>query len=77
MRLFFFRTSRMRKMVIIPKRYLAVPAALACILARCLLVNLPASVTAAERKAEEEKAEMLAAIEKSGLSYSEVLELLK
>ena len=39
--------------------------------------KIEADKAAAERKAEEEKAEMLAAIEKSGLSYSEVLELLK
>lgn len=47
MRICFFRTQRHRKLLVIPKRWLAVPAALACILALCLLVNLPASVTTA------------------------------
>ena len=36
-----------------------------------------ADKVAAEKKAAEEKAEMLAAIEKSGLSFKEVMELLK
>ena len=36
-----------------------------------------AAKVAAQKKAEEEKAEMLAAIEKSGLSFAEVMELLK
>ena len=36
-----------------------------------------ADKVAAEKKAEEEKAEMLAAIEKSGLSFAEVMDLLK
>ena len=31
----------------IPKRWLAVPAALTCVFALCLLVNLPAAVTTA------------------------------
>lgn len=39
--------------------------------------KIEADKIAAEKKAEEEKAEMLAAIEKSGLSYSEVMDLLK
>ena len=39
--------------------------------------KIEADKVAAEKKAEEEKAEMLAAIEKSGLSYSEVMDLLK
>ena len=52
MRICFFRTRRMRKLLVIPKRYLAIPAALVCVFALCLLVNLPASVTtaAAERQ---------------------------
>ena len=36
-----------------------------------------ADKVAAEKKAEEEKAKVLNAIEQSGLSYSDVLELLK
>ena len=36
-----------------------------------------ADKVAAEKKAAEEKAEMLATIEKSGLSFAEVMELLK
>ena len=36
-----------------------------------------ADKVAAEKKSEEEKAEMLAAIEKSGLSFAEVMDLLK
>ena len=47
MRICFFRTRRTRKLLIIPKRYLAIPAALVCIFALCLLVNLPASVATA------------------------------
>ena len=39
--------------------------------------KIEADKVAAEKKAEEEKEEMLAAIEKSGLSYSEVMDLLK
>ena len=52
MHICFFRTQRTRKLLVIPKRWLAVPAALVCIFALCLLVNLPASVTtaAAERQ---------------------------
>ena len=52
MHICFFCTRRTRKLLVFPKRYLAIPAALACILALCLLVNLPASVTtaAAERQ---------------------------
>ena len=52
MRICFFRTRRTRKLLVIPKRYLAVPATLVCVFALCLLVNLPASVTtaAAERQ---------------------------
>ena len=47
MQLSFFRIRRPRKLFVVPKRYLAVPAALLCICALCLLVNLPASVTTA------------------------------
>ena len=47
MRICFFRTRRTRKLLVIPKRYLAIPAALVCIFALCLLVNLPASVATA------------------------------
>ena len=47
MQLSFFRIRRPRKLFVIPKRYLAVPAALLCVCALCLLVNLPASVTTA------------------------------
>ena len=47
MRICFFRTHRTRKLLVIPKRCLAIPAALACILALCLLVNLPGAVTTA------------------------------
>ena len=36
-----------------------------------------ADKVAAEKKAAEEKAEMLAAIEKSGLSFDEIIDLLK
>ena len=36
-----------------------------------------ADKVAAEKKAAEEKAEILAAIEKSGLSFAEVMDLLK
>ena len=39
--------------------------------------KIKADKVAAEKKAEEEKAEMLAAIEKSGLSFAEVMDLLK
>lgn len=39
--------------------------------------KIEADKVAAEKKAEEEKEEMLEAIEKSGLSYSEVMDLLK
>ena len=47
MRICFFRIRRTRKLLIIPKRYLAVPAALACVFALCSLVNLPGAVTTA------------------------------
>ena len=47
MRICIFRTRRPRKLLVIPKRALAIPAALACIFALCLLVDLPASVTTA------------------------------
>ncbi len=47
MHICFFRNRRTRKLLVFPKRYLAIPAALACILALCLLVNLPAAVTTA------------------------------
>ena len=52
MHICFFRPRRTRKLLVIPKRSLAIPAALVCIFALCLLVNLPASVTtaAAERQ---------------------------
>ena len=52
MQVWFFRTRRPRKLFVIPKRCLAIPAALLCVCALCLLVNLPASVTtaAAERQ---------------------------
>ena len=52
MHICFFRNRRTRKLLVIPKRWLALPAALVCIFALCLLVNLPASVTtaAAERQ---------------------------
>ena len=43
----------------------------------CVWMNGKSTGVATEKKAEEEKAEMLVAIEKSGLSYSEVMELLK
>ena len=39
--------------------------------------KIKADKVAAEKKAAEEKAEMLAAIEKSGLSFAEVMDLLK
>ena len=39
--------------------------------------KIKADKVAAEKKAAEDKAKVLDAIEKSGLSYSEVLELLK
>ena len=47
MHICFFRTRRTRKLLVIPKRLLAIPAALACIFSLCLLVNLPGTVTTA------------------------------
>ena len=46
-------------------------------LKQLMKAKIEADKVAAEKKAEEEKEEMLAAIEKSGLSYSEVMDLLK
>ena len=52
MKLLFVRARRKKRLFVLPKRVLALPAALLCICALCLLVNLPASMTtaAAERQ---------------------------
>lgn len=52
MKLSFVHARRKRRLFVIPKRYLALPAALLCICALCVLTTLPASVTtaAAERQ---------------------------
>lgn len=47
MQISFFRTRRPRKLLVVPKRCLAVPAALLCVCVLCLLTTLPASVTTA------------------------------
>lgn len=47
MHICFFRARRTRRLLVIPKRWMAVPAALTCVFALCLLVNLPAAVTTA------------------------------
>ena len=47
MKLSFVRIRRPRKVFLLPKRYLAVPAALLCICALCVLTTLPASITTA------------------------------
>ena len=52
MKLLIVRTRRPKRLLVLPKRALAIPAALLCICALCVLVTLPASVTssAADRQ---------------------------
>ena len=52
MHICFFRNRRSRRLQFIPKRSLAIPAALVCIFVLCLLVNLPAAVTTASQGRE-------------------------
>ena len=47
MKISFFRTHRAKRLLVLPKKYVALPAALLCICALCLLTTLPASVTTA------------------------------
>ena len=47
MKLLFVRARRRRRLFVLPKRALALPAALLCICALCVLTTLPASVTTA------------------------------
>ena len=47
MKLLFVRARRKKRLFVLPKRALALPAALLCICALCLLTTLPASVTTA------------------------------
>ena len=47
MKLSIIRARRPRRLFVLPKRYLALPAALLCVCALCLLTTLPASVTTA------------------------------
>lgn len=47
MKLSFVHTRRKRRLYVIPRRCLALPAALLCVCLLCLLTTLPASVTTA------------------------------
>ena len=47
MKLLFVRARRRKKLFVLPKRALALPAALLCICGLCVLTTLPASVTTA------------------------------
>ena len=47
MKLLFVRARRRKKLFLLPKRVLALPAALLCICGLCVLTTLPASVTTA------------------------------
>ena len=47
MKLSIIRARRPRRLFVLPKRYVALPAALLCVCALCLLTTLPASVTTA------------------------------
>ena len=47
MKLLFVRARRKKRLFVIPKRALALPAALLCICGLCVLTTLPASVTTA------------------------------
>ena len=47
MKLSFVHARRKRRLFVLPKRYLALPAALLCICSLCVLTTLPASVTTA------------------------------
>ena len=47
MKLLFVRARRKKRLFVLPKRVLALPAALLCICSLCVLTTLPASVTTA------------------------------
>ena len=47
MKLSFVHARRKRRLFVLPKQYLALPAALLCICGLCVLTTLPASVTTA------------------------------
>ena len=47
MKLLLIRARRPRKLLVLPKRAVALPAALLCVCALCLLTTLPAAVSTA------------------------------